>query len=59
VACARADFLSPLGLRPVDVRIDGHVVATRIETGPNGVTSVPGVWVAGNAADPMAQVVSF
>lgn len=58
VVRARADFLAPLGLRPSEFRIDGHLVATHIETGPNGATAVPGVWVAGNVGDPMAQVVS-
>lgn len=55
---ARAGFLAPLGLRPTDFSINGHLVATRIETGPNGATDVPGVWVAGNTSEPMAQVVS-
>lgn len=55
---SRSDFLAPLGLHPTELRVGDQVVATRIETGPNGATPVPGVWVAGNAADPMAQVVS-
>jgi thioredoxin reductase len=55
---ARADFLAPLGLLPADFAIHGHVIATRIETGPNGATAVPGVWVAGNVNEPMAQVVN-
>lgn len=55
---ARADFLAPLGLLPTDFTINGHVMATRIETGPNGATSVPGVWIAGNTAEPMAQIVT-
>lgn len=54
---ARADFLAPLGLFPTDFSINGHLMATRIETGPNGSTAVPGVWIAGNVSDPMAQVV--
>ena len=29
-----------------------------VVTGPNGQTSVPGVWVAGNVANPRAQVVT-
>jgi thioredoxin reductase len=29
-----------------------------VTTGPNGATSVPGVWVAGNVANPRAQVVT-
>jgi thioredoxin reductase len=55
---ARAGFLAPLGLHPTEFSINGHVVATRIETGPNGATDVPGVWVAGNTSEPMAQVVT-
>lgn len=55
---ARAGFLAPLGLHPTDLSINAHVVATRIETGPNGATEVPGVWVAGNTSEPMAQVVT-
>lgn len=27
-------------------------------TGPNGATSLPGVWVAGNVANPRAQVIT-
>ena len=27
-------------------------------TGANGATSVPGVWVAGNVANPRAQVIT-
>ena len=55
---ARADFLAPLGLRPTDFSINGHIVGTRIETGPNGASDVAGVWVAGNTSEPMAQVVA-
>jgi len=33
-------------------------MATSIETGPNGATAVPGVWIAGNTSEPMAQVVN-
>jgi len=33
----------------------GETIAT---TDPNGATTVPGVWVAGNATDPRAQVIS-
>ncbi|GAB3482752.1 NAD(P)/FAD-dependent oxidoreductase [Nocardiopsis coralliicola] len=31
-------------------------MGSRIAAGPAGATGVPGVWAAGNAADPMAQV---
>ena len=55
---ANADLLAPLGLTPVEVRMGEHVVATRIETGPGGSTAAPGVFVAGNLAEPMAQLMS-
>jgi thioredoxin reductase len=55
---ARAELLAPLGLRPAEVRVDGHLVGTRIETGPAGATAVPGVWAAGNLTDLQAQVVT-
>ncbi len=49
------DLLASLGLRLVDHPSGAgkHVPAT-----PDGQTDVPGVWVAGNVADPMAQVIS-
>lgn len=55
---ARADFLPTLGLLPTEFSFNGHVMATRIETGPDGATAVPGVWIAGNAGEPTAQVVN-
>jgi thioredoxin reductase len=55
---ARAELLAPLGLAPAEVRIGEYVVGTRIEADATGATAVPGVWVAGNLADPMAQVVT-
>jgi thioredoxin reductase len=58
VVHARAGFLAPLGLHPAPVLAGENVLATRIEAGPGGATKVPGVWVAGNVGDPMAQVVS-
>jgi thioredoxin reductase len=44
------DLLTGLGC---EVDEHGWVV-----TGPNGATDVPGVWVAGNAANPRAQVIT-
>jgi thioredoxin reductase len=55
---ARADFLAPLGLRPVEVRLHDALVGTQIEADPTGATAVPGVWVAGNVANVQAQVIS-
>ncbi|MBF9069769.1 NAD(P)/FAD-dependent oxidoreductase [Streptacidiphilus sp. NEAU-YB345] len=50
---ARAEFLAPLGLLPV---AHPSGVAEHIPADPTGLTSVPGVWVAGNITDPTAQV---
>jgi thioredoxin reductase len=53
---ARAGLLADIGLKPVrhPMGVGTHVP---IED-PTGRTSVPGVWVAGNIADPMAQVIT-
>jgi thioredoxin reductase len=53
---ARAQFLDALGLKTADhpSGMGTHVPAVD----PTGRTAVPGVWVAGNVTDPMAQVVS-
>jgi thioredoxin reductase len=41
------------------VRLGCHVDENGwVSTGPNGRTSVPGVWVAGNLANPRAQVIT-
>jgi len=50
---ARTAGLDGLGL-PLEELPDG--MGDRFATGVAGTTSVPGVWVAGNATDPMAQV---
>ncbi|MEV4755103.1 NAD(P)/FAD-dependent oxidoreductase [Micromonospora sp. NPDC049559] len=55
---ARAGVAATLGLRPVDERRGEHVIGSRIPADATGATEVPGVWVAGNAADPLAQVVT-
>jgi thioredoxin reductase len=54
---ANADLLAPFGLTPVEVVVGGQVVATRMVADPSGATSVPGIYVAGNVADPQAQVI--
>ncbi len=54
---ARAGVVVSLGLSPVDVEVDGHVVGNRIPADATGATAVPGVWVAGNVADVRAQVI--
>jgi 2-polyprenyl-3-methyl-5-hydroxy-6-metoxy-1,4-benzoquinol methylase len=53
---ARAGVLESLGLKPVDLEIDGHTVGSQIPADSTGATAVPGVWVAGNVADVRAQV---
>jgi thioredoxin reductase len=55
---ARADLVAPLGLAAEPVEVDGHVFGSRIPAGPMGATAVPGIWVAGNAADLQAKVIS-
>jgi thioredoxin reductase len=56
---ANADLLIPFGLTPEEVRMGEQVVATRIAADPrSGATGVPGIYVAGNVTDPMAQVIS-
>jgi thioredoxin reductase len=55
---ARAELLGPLGLEAAEVRVDGQVTGTKVDTDAMGATAVPGVWAAGNLADPMAQLVT-
>jgi thioredoxin reductase len=54
---ARSELLEQLGLHPVELEMGGEVVGTYIGADPTGRTDIPGVWVAGNVADPMAQVI--
>jgi thioredoxin reductase len=55
---AHAELLAEFDLYPESLEMGGQVLATRIIPGPVGSTDVPGVWVAGNVADPMGQVVT-
>jgi thioredoxin reductase len=50
---ARTGFLAPLGLHAVE---HPRGVGTHLPADPTGQTEVPGVWVAGNVSDLMAQV---
>jgi thioredoxin reductase len=52
---ARSRVLASLGLRPTPhpMAVGEHIAAD-----PTGQTTVPGVWVAGNVTDLMAQVVA-
>jgi thioredoxin reductase len=55
---ARVGFLAPLGLKPEEVEMGGQVVGSRVPADAmTGATEVPGVWVAGNVAGPMEQVI--
>ncbi|WP_211240818.1 NAD(P)/FAD-dependent oxidoreductase [Hamadaea tsunoensis] len=49
----RADFLAPLGLRPVE---HPSGAGDHLPTDQAGQTPVPGVYAAGNVTDPSAQV---
>lgn len=50
---ARASFLSELGLTPTE---HPSGLGEHVRVDPTGQTEVPGVWAAGNLADPAAQV---
>lgn len=50
---ARSELLTALGLAPTPNPMGEFIAAD-----PTGLTAVPGVWVAGNVADLMAQVLS-
>jgi thioredoxin reductase/SAM-dependent methyltransferase len=54
---ARAELLAALGLEAEEQVRDGVRFASAVPAGPTGATAAPGVWVAGNVADPMAQVI--
>ncbi|WP_327114157.1 NAD(P)/FAD-dependent oxidoreductase [Streptomyces sp. NBC_01341] len=54
---ARSAVLETLGLVPTDMVMGDHVVGSYIAADPTGATDVPGVWVAGNVANLMEQVV--
>ena len=55
---ARSSVLESLGIEPADFRVGETVVGTHVPSDPvGGQTSVPGVHVAGNVTDPMAQVI--
>jgi thioredoxin reductase len=52
-AVPRVDFLAPLGIRPVP---HPSGMGEHVPADPVGRTEVPGLWIAGNATDIMAQV---
>ncbi len=55
---ARAEVLSALGLETAEREISGHVLGSHVPADATGATTIPGVWVAGNVADPFGQVVA-
>ena len=56
---ARADLLTDLGLRDVtDLHMGDRMVGTHVAGDHAGATEIPGVWVAGNVADLMDQLIS-
>ncbi|MER6119883.1 NAD(P)/FAD-dependent oxidoreductase [Streptomyces sp. NPDC001743] len=54
---ARSGVLDGLGLRATPLEMGGHTLGTYIAADPTGATEVPGVWVAGNVASLMEQVI--
>ncbi len=54
---ARSELLESLGLEVEDVLVGDAAIGRRVSADPRGATAVPGVWVAGNVSEPMAQVV--
>lgn len=55
---ARAELVAPLGVDTAVFRVGEHAVATHVPSGPTGATAVPGLYVAGNVVEPMAQVIA-
>jgi thioredoxin reductase len=55
---ARSEVLESLGVHPVEARVGETAIGTRVPAGPTGATAVPGVYVAGNVTDVLAQVVT-
>ena len=56
---ARSAVLESLGVEVLDLEMGSQAVATHVGADPvSGLTSVPGVYVAGNVANPMGQVIT-
>ncbi|QDW62851.1 NAD(P)/FAD-dependent oxidoreductase [Oerskovia sp. KBS0722] len=55
---ARSAVLESLGIETAEQVVDGTVVGTYVPSDPMGATSLPGVRVAGNVTNIMAQVVA-
>lgn len=54
----REDLVADLGLSMRDLEVGGSRLGRYLPTEPGGSTETPGVWAAGNIADPMAQVIN-
>lgn len=54
---ARTAGLEGLGLTAQPMVMGEYEMGTHLQADPSGATDVPGVWVAGNASDVMAQVI--
>ncbi|MEU5940378.1 FAD-dependent oxidoreductase [Micromonospora sp. NPDC047548] len=54
---ARVGLVADLGLPTSDFVVAGQVLGSHVTADATGATEVPGVWVAGNAADPQATVI--
>jgi thioredoxin reductase len=55
---ARSELLEQLGLPTTDMVVADRVVARHVVVDRTGATGVPGIYAAGNVADPMAQVMA-
>ncbi|MFI0356372.1 NAD(P)/FAD-dependent oxidoreductase [Actinomadura sp. 9N407] len=55
---AVTDVLATLGLKSEDTEVNGAVIGSSVPSDPTGATTVPGVWVAGNVTDIMAQLIT-
>ncbi|WP_404320934.1 NAD(P)/FAD-dependent oxidoreductase [Arthrobacter luteolus] len=54
---ARADYLSGVGLEAEEQHFGDLAVGTAVAADSSGVTSVPGIFAAGNLTAPMTQVI--
>lgn len=54
---ARSDLLAQLGGEPAEQRFNDVVLGTAVPAEPTGATSVPGVYVAGNVTNIVANVI--
>lgn len=55
---ARDEVLTALGLEATPFLAAGIEIGSHVAADPTGRTAVDGVWVAGNVANPMAQLIT-